>query len=99
MADFSDSLTASDTSMDIAVSEEFAGNVQSESEWSDFNDAVENEEAQMKKNISKLVLCSKHKQGRMLYTCPSCSAALALITDKRIISFTTHTNIFCRIWR
>ena len=89
MSDFSDSSTASDTSMDIGVSEEFAGNVQSESEWSDFDDAVENdsanEEAQLEKNISKLVLCSKHKQGQMLYTCPFCSAALALITDKRII--------------
>ena len=69
MSDFSDSSTASDTSMDIGVSEEFAGNVQSESEWSDFDDAVENdsanEEAQLEKNISKLVLCSKHKQGQM----------------------------------
>ena len=90
MSDSSDSSTASDSSMDVGDREEFVGLNQDDTEWSDYadvadDDPVNDEEAQMEKNLSKLVLCSKHKKGQMLRTCPSCSAAIALITDKRII--------------
>ena len=96
MSDSSDSSTASDASMnDISNGSdvEFYGHAHNDQEeWSDFDDASEedpdpvndDDDAKMQ-NISRLVLCSKHKQGQMLHTCPSCSAALTIISDKRII--------------
>ena len=89
----SDSSNASDASMnDISngSDEELYGHAHSDrEEWSDFDDASEedpvNDDDAKMQNISRLVLCSKHKQGQMLHTCPSCSAALTLITDKKII--------------
>ena len=90
MSDSSDSSTASDTSINDISDEEFYGyDHNDQEEWSDFADAADDdsmhEDDPQMENISRLVLCSKHKKGQMLSTCPSCSAACALIKDKTII--------------
>ena len=90
MSDPSDSSTASDASISESGNEEFYGyDHNDQEEWSNFADAADDdsvhEDDPQMENISRLVLCSKHKKGQMLHTCPSCSAAFALIKDKRII--------------
>ena len=71
MSDSSDSSTASDASIIDNSDEDFYGyDHNDQEEWSDFADAadddsVHEDDAQME-NISRLVLCSKHKKVKCL---------------------------------
>ena len=65
----------------------------SDEEWSDFEDeadaAVEDDtlEAVTKEiDVSKMVLCKKHKPGSMVpQSCTTCAAAVSLFKDKAVI--------------
>ena len=63
----------------------------SDGEWSDYDDdgVVEDgpqDTTKVEIDVSRMVLCKKHKPGKMLpHSCTTCAAAVGLFKDKAVI--------------